>query len=266
MKTKLLITIFLSLSVLFLQRAQADVYAKADDPVVQNGTSSEAAIQDRAKFSDEVNAEFNQKNYSVEDDRQGLSSHSGILTSVTPDPDFFQTPEPEVTAVQNDAAIVATNSDSDQLPTLEEFAAEVRAQGMQGIWADGLFAYRFYTASWGTVPGSWNTASYASYEGYSAFFIHNYLGGADLYAVDSGTNVAVIRADRIDWYQINGVHRFAGTSTGNGCDYTAPFYDWNGENSYSAMDLISTYYSSPFAIQTCICTGNKNGILILTGG
>lgn len=167
------------------------------------------------------------------------------------------------TTLQRDYSLA--NTHSGQFPSLEEFAGDVRAHGMGGLWADGLFAYRFQVTDWGVVPDTSNTASSSSVDGYHGFFIHDYLGGSRLYNVVSGTPVAVIGAEGIDWYEIDGVHRFAGTSTGNGCEYTAPFYDWDGGNSYSAMELIETYYTSPFAIQTCICTGKKNGMLILTG-
>ncbi len=169
----------------------------------------------------------------------------------------------ETQAVSNVSS--SENNGVGRSSSLDQFAAEVRAQGMNGIWADGLFAFRFYTTEWGVVPGASNTASYSSAQGYHGYFIHNYLGGNRLYNVGSGTMVAVIRQDSIEWYRIDGVHRFAGTSTGSGCGYTEPFSDWNGGNSYSAMDLISTYYTSPFVIQTCLCTGEKSGILILTG-
>ncbi len=179
--------------------------------------------------------------------------------------EFIQTSinAPDFTTLQTyySAAYVS----ADQFPSLDQFAAEVRGQGMGGLWADGLFAYRFYSTEWGVVPDSLNTASYSSFNGYHGYFIHNYLGGSQMYNVGSGTLVAVIGADDIDWYEINGIHRFVGTSTGNGCEYTAPFYDWNGDDAYSAVDLLKTYYTSPFAIQTCICTGEKNGMLLLTG-
>ncbi len=202
---------------------------------------------------------------------QRLSANSGeafIQTSINPEAfTSVLTFLPSLTIDQATAfdGISASGGPANRFPSVEEFAADVRSQGMNGLWADGLFAYRFYAADWGIVPDSMNTAAYSGYKGYHAYFIHNYLGGSRLYNVNIGVQVAVITADGIDWYSIDGVYRFAGTSTGNGCEYTAPFYDWDGGNAYSAMDLVSTYYSSPFAIQTCICTGNKNGILILTG-
>jgi hypothetical protein len=153
---------------------------------------------------------------------------------------------------------------SESSGSLEAFASEVRSQGMNGLWAEGKFSYRFYSAGWGSVPGSSNTASLATFEGFRAFFIHNYLGGNKLYNVSTGTKVAVIWSDGIQWFTINGIYRIAGTNTGN-CGYAEPFSEWNGGGTYSARDVLNMYYNSPFVIQTCLCSGDKAGIIIITG-
>ena len=186
--------------------------------------------------------------------------------TATPEPTFTPTyipttvPTFEPTPIPTKVVIASAASNSG----IDAFAAEVRAQGMNGLWAEGKFAYRFYSASWGSVPGSTNTASLASFEGFKAFFIHDYLGGNKLYNVGSGTKVAVIWSDRIDWYTISGVYQIAGTNLGN-CSYSEPFSTWSGEGSFSASEILNMYYNSPFVIQTCICSGDKAGFLILSG-
>lgn len=151
-------------------------------------------------------------------------------------------------------------------PSLEAFAAQVRAEGKGGLWADSYFAYRFYEAPWGEVPNAGHTAAYAAYDGYHAFFIHNYLGGSRLYTVPVGTRLAVIWPDRIEWFEIDGIYRFAGTTDGSRCGYQEPFFPWDGNGrAYSASEIIRTYYSRPFAIQTSLCSEGRAGVQILTG-
>jgi len=242
--------------ILFFQIQSSLPAFTSPDLAASRDRQAEPALQNKFKSTQAVKAE--QVHVAV-------IRGSDQLASATGGEEFIQTSinASAFTSLQTDFSIA--NTHNGQFPSLEEFAADVRAHGMGGLWADGLFAYRFYAAEWGVVPDTSNTASYSILDGYHGFFIHNYLGGSRLYAVSGGIRVAVIGTEGIDWYEINGIHRFAGTSTGNGCEYIAPFYDWNGGNSYSALDLIKTYYTSPFAIQTCICTGNKNGMLILTG-
>ncbi len=151
-------------------------------------------------------------------------------------------------------------------PDLETFAAQVRAEGKGGLWADQYFAYRFYEAPWGEVPEAGHTAAYATYDGYRAFFIHNYLGGSRLYNVPAGTRVAVIWPTRIEWFVIDGIYRFVGATDGTRCGYQEPFSPWQGGSQiYSAYDIIRTYYSRPFAIQTSLCSNGQAGFQILTG-
>ena len=257
MKTRLLLSITISFFLLFLTQPGAIAEVDAVAPTIV----------------------FNEKGPEIESSLAATSAPTFTATleptaTFTPEPTFAPTftPEPTFTstAIPTEIPTVVPTKASqptNAFPTLDEFASEVRAAGLQGIWAENLFAFKFYNSSWGTVPGSWNTASLASYEGYKAFFIHNYLGGTKLYNVGSGTQVAVIRANSIEWFQINGVYQFAGVSTGDGCGYSEPFTSWSGGgDSLSALDIVQRYYSAPFAIQTCICSGGKNGVFILTGG
>jgi hypothetical protein len=258
-------------TLLFLQIPQSNAPIITASQTIQNrarkAVTAPQSIQDAVVTGDIETAHIAE----LRGNDQRLSANSGepfIQTSINPEAfTSVLTFLPSLSIDQASAVdgISVSGDPANRFPSVDEFAADVRSQGMNGLWADGLFAYRFYSADWGMVPDSMNTAAYSGYKGYHAYFIHNYLGGSRLYNAGIGVQVAVITPDSINWYEIDGVYRFAGTSTGNGCEYTAPFYDWDGGNAYSAMDLVSTYYSSPFAIQTCICTGNKNGILILTG-
>jgi hypothetical protein len=261
MKTRLLLSITISFFLLFLTQPAAITNV------------------DAVSLTDDYNSQgLRIDNTTVATTVPTFTVTSEPTTTYTPDPTFTSTftpqptftPEPTFTPTALPTEIptaepIKVSQPSNAFPSLDEFAAEVRSAGMQGIWAENLFAFKFYNASWGSVPGSWNTASLASYEGYKAFFIHNYLGGTKLYNVGSGTRVAVIWANSIEWFQINGVYRIAGVSTGDGCGYSEPFTPWNGGDSLTALDIVQRYYSSPFAIQTCICSGDKNGIFILTG-
>lgn len=257
MKTRLLLSITIAFFLLFLTQpatiSEVDAVAPIDH-YLQNGSEIGNAISVTTAPT--------------------FTSTVEPTATITPEPTFAPTftPEPTYTSTAIPTEIPTTvptkiSQPSNSFPTLDEFAAEVRAAGLHGIWAENLFAFKFYNSSWGTVPGSWNTASLASYEGYKAFFIHNYLGGTRLYNVGYGTKVAVIWADSIEWFQINGVYQFAGISTGDGCGYSEPFTSWSGDgDNLSALDIVQRYYSAPFAIQTCICNGEKNGVFILTGG
>ncbi len=153
-------------------------------------------------------------------------------------------------------------------PSLERFTALVRGEGLLGIWVDGYFTFKAYPASWGQVPGKINTASHASYRGYSAFFIHDYLGGLKIYDVPHGAKVAVISPDRIDWYVIEDSVRYIGTPNGTACGYKSPYVEWGqdpGGVRLSAEQVAKRHYQKPFAIQTCHCTGAQSGIHILAG-
>ena len=262
MKTRLLLAITISFLFLFLTQPVSTTDVDAASPsVVYN--------EQGPKFD----------NLTVDTVAPTFTATVEFTATYTPEPTFAPTftplptftPEPTYTPTAIPTEIPTTqptkvSQPSNAFPTVDEFAAEVRSAGTQGIWAENLFAFKFYTTSWGSVPGAWNTASLASYDGYKAFFIHNYLGGSKLYNVGSGVRVAVIWANSIEWFQINGVYEFAGVSTGDGCGYGEPFTPWNGGDSLSALDIVQRYYSAPFAIQTCICSGGKNGVFILTGG
>jgi hypothetical protein len=153
-------------------------------------------------------------------------------------------------------------------PSLERFTALVRGEELLGIWVDGYFAFKAYPASWGQVPGKINTASHASSRGYSAFFIHDYLGGQKIYDVPHGAKVAVISPDRIDWYVIEDSVRYIGTPNGTACGYKSPYVEWGQDTDgvrLSAEQVAKRHYQKPFAIQTCHCTGAQSGIHILAG-
>jgi len=175
------------------------------------------------------------------------------------------TPEPVAPA----ATPTADPTDPNYVPTLDEFAAHVRGLGYLGIWSEGLFAFEAYGMGWGQVPGVANTASYATYETYGAYFIHDYLGGSKLYSLRAGTRVAVIRPTSIDWFVINNTPAFMGTPNGMTCGYQEPYVTWGQDfatgTKYTTLDIIHTYYSMPFAIQTCYCAGGVGGVYIVTG-
>lgn len=156
----------------------------------------------------------------------------------------------------------------DEVPPLDDFAIQVRGEGVLGLWAEGYFAYKVYSASWGQVPNTYNTASYASIQGFSAFFIHNYLGGDKLYRVPKWVKVALIRPDQIEWYVIDGTVRYRGTPNGKVCGYKSPYVEWEqelGRKGLSAERIATWHYQKPFAIQTSICSDGKVGVHILTG-
>ena len=153
-------------------------------------------------------------------------------------------------------------------PSLERFTALVRGEGLLGIWVDGHFTFKAYPASWGHVPGKINTASHASYRGYSAFFVHDYLGGQKIYEVPNGAKVAVIFPDRIDWYVIEDTVRYLGTPNDTACGYKSPYEEWGQETDgvrLSAEQVAKRHYQKPFAIQTCFCNGAERGVHILAG-
>jgi hypothetical protein len=118
------------------------------------------------------------------------------------------------------------------------------------------------------VPGKINTASHASSRGYSAFFIHDYLGGQKIYDVPHGAKVAVIFSDRIDWYVIEDAVRYLGTPNGTACGYKSPYEEWGQDTDgvrLSAEQVANRHYLKPFAIQTCVCNGAQRGVHILAG-
>jgi hypothetical protein len=136
------------------------------------------------------------------------------------------------------------------------------------LWAENHFAYRVHFGSWGYVPDLYNVASYASTQGYSGFFIHNYLGGDKLYRVPKWTSVALIWPDRIEWYLIDGTVRYEGTPTNVACTYTQPYVMWGeelGSTGLTTVQVLNRHYKEPFTIQTSICQGGKVGVHILTG-
>ncbi len=181
-------------------------------------------------------------------------------------PDSSSLPSVSPADIPNLTPVVSLNAA--HFPSLETFTALVRGEGLLGIWADGYFAFKAYTASWGQVPDMINTASHASSRGYSAFFIHDYLGGQKIYDVPHGAKVAVIFPDRIDWYVIEDSVRYIGTPNGTACGYKSPYVEWGQDTDgvrLSAEQLAKRHYQKPFAIQTCHCTGAQSGVHILAG-
>jgi hypothetical protein len=187
------------------------------------------------------------------------------IPSITPEPSATSTQVPTSTNTPYPSPTSSPTPQPWHFPTLEEFTEQVRSQGTQGLWANGLFAFKFYYSSWGVVPDSYGTASYAGGEGYGAFFIHDYLGGKNLYSVQSGTRVAVIKSESINWFVITGVYRFTGEGDGTPCGYQPPFTNTSTGGTYGVDGLINTYYTAPFVIQTCICSDGVGGLLILNG-
>jgi len=173
--------------------------------------------------------------------------------------------ESDIQVIEKESEI---DSATDEVPPLDDFAIQVRGEGVLGLWAEGYFAYKVYSASWGQVPNTYNTASYASTQGFSAFFIHNYLGGDKIYRVPKWVKVALIRPDQIEWYVIDGTVRYRGTPNGKVCGYKSPYVEWEqelGRKGLSAERIATWHYQKPFAIQTSICSDGKVGVHILTG-
>ncbi len=224
----------------------------------------------RISFIDEVKANSAQKpseNPEVYDEAVEINRFVNAATptwtptispTFTPTPTITDTPSPTQTLTP----------DPDYIPPLAEFVTMVREEGLLGLWAEGYFAYEAYFASWGHVPNTYNTASNSSSQGFSGFFIHNYLGGDKLYRVPKWTKVALIWPDRIEWYQIDGIIRYRGTPNGQTCGYKAPYVEWGQEikkKGISAIEIASRHFQKPLAIQTSICQGDAVGVHILTG-
>jgi hypothetical protein len=176
----------------------------------------------------------------------------------TQTPTLTPTPSPTPTLTNTPISTEILSS------SLMAFAEEVRSEGMMGIWSEGLFAYKAYTASWGDVPKSWNTASYASFENYSAFFIHDYEGGSELYYASGGAKVAVISASGIRWYTIGRINWYRGSPNGVHCDYDEPFHLPGGQE-ISDEEILEADYTKSFVIQTCYCENGVGGIYVITG-
>ncbi len=87
-----------------------------------------------------------------------------------------------------------------------------------------------------------------------------------LYDIPLGQEVAVISEGEIDWYVIDGIHRYWGTPTGAWCVYSSsgPFYGLDG-SVVSGVEIADAHYTKPLAIQTCYCEDGKSGLYLLTG-
>jgi len=173
----------------------------------------------------------------------------------TPSPTSTITPEPSFTPTI-----------SSGLPSLEEFTEKIRDNGLSGIWSDGNFAYTVYNTSWGTVLNIQDSASFATFQKYSAYFIHDYMGGSELYHVPIGARVAAISGGGISWYEIDGIHKLLGTPSGVWCGYRTneEFFLPDG-SAITAYEMLDRFYTQPFVIQTCYCEDGRGGVLLLTG-
>jgi hypothetical protein len=82
--------------------------------------------------------------------------------------------------------------------TLEDFTQWVRGRGYDGLWSGGHFGYMTYEEKkWGQVPAVDNFASHSRSNQYSAYFIHEYNGGDQLFSVPIGAKVAAITKDSV---------------------------------------------------------------------
>lgn len=163
--------------------------------------------------------------------------------------------------------------ESPDVPSLTAFIDQVNPSGSgpQGLWAEGYFAFKVNSDCWGCVPNTDRTASYAKYlDSYHGFFIHDYLGGAVLYSVPPGTELAIIYSDSIDWYVVNGGAWLQTTPLDNECKYSGsgPWWLWgdDGSDPFQTIDILNRYYRMDmFAIQTSVCTYEGVGLMVLNG-
>jgi hypothetical protein len=168
------------------------------------------------------------------------------------------------------SAPAETSTPASVLPasmTLEDFTQWVRGRGYDGLWSSGRFGYMTYEEKkWGQVPATDNFASHSNLFQYSAYFIHEYNGGDQLFYVPIGAKVAAITKDSIRWYAIDGIYKYLGTQSNKWCGYLAsgPFYDSAGLKK-SPDDILSAHYLKPLVIQTCYCEDPVGGVFILTG-
>ena len=160
-------------------------------------------------------------------------------------------------------------SSKESVPTLETFILDLNKLNTNGLWAKNLFAFTIDYGEWGYVPNSENTASFASYEGFSGYFIHDYLGGEALYDVQELTEVALIRNGKISWFVITGKVQYQATNNGVKCGLAAPYYEIEGLSDLdlplTTESLLNLHYKNPFTIQTCLCSAGINGVQILEG-
>ena len=160
------------------------------------------------------------------------------------------------------------------VPALDNFVAGVQHEGAgpQGIWAEGLLAYRVNFTCWGCVPKELNTAAYSTVLGrYRGLFIHNYMGGDKLYAMTEGSPFAIIYSDRVEWFQVISKNMYEAAASLNSCKYkgAGPFSVWgtNGQDSVSVTEILNSHYTmSQLAIQTSLCENGDVGFLVLNVG
>lgn len=176
------------------------------------------------------------------------------------------TPEsiPSLTAL--DGSVVR-----ESLPLLNDFIAQVRHEGSepQGIWADGLFAFKVNSTCWGCVPEEMNTAAYSTlWDNYQGLFIHNYLGGDKLYDVEQGSRFGIIYADRIEWFQVMGKNTYEAPQVQEKCKYKGegPFSVWGSDSqrSFSAKEIVNRHFTmGQWTMQTSVCENGKVGFIVV---
>jgi hypothetical protein len=157
---------------------------------------------------------------------------------------------------------------SGDTPTFYQFVAQIIEEGAVGLWVEGHFAYKIQFSSWGYVPDTFNAASYATYNQFSGFFIHNYLGGDAIYRVPKYTKVALIWPDTIEWFIIGGTVRYKGSPNGK-CRHKLPYYELGVSGPVGGPlrteKILLRHYQRPLTIQTSVCNGEFDGLHILVG-
>ena len=167
--------------------------------------------------------------------------------------------------------ILDPSLNKEALPSLNDFIAQVQHEGVgpQGVWAEGLFAYAVDSTCWGCVPEQMNTAAYSTVLGkYHGLFIHNYMGGDQLYSAESGSIFSIIYSDRIEWFQIVGKYIYAAPPQPETCIYdgTGPFSVWgtDSQDSITVLDVLEGHFTmDQWAIQTSVCEDGEVGFLVV---
>jgi hypothetical protein len=162
----------------------------------------------------------------------------------------------------------------DVVPALDDFVTRVQHEGSgpQGIWAEGLFAYRVDFTCWGCVPSEMDTAAFSTaLNRFRGFFIHNYMGGDKLYTIAEGSPIAIVYTDRVDWFQVVSRNMYEAAASLGSCKYKGegPFSVWgtDGQERVSVNELLNAHYTmSQLAIQTSICENGDVGFLVLNVG
>ena len=101
----------------------------------------------------EVSAETQQK---TQQDERELLSAKDLLNIETSPPSQLESAQQieDISGVDVDVTFESesapeTDTTHNGIPSLDEFAAQVRSEELLGLWAEGHFAYRVYFSSWG---------------------------------------------------------------------------------------------------------------------